>query len=271
MPTQQGYLSKADTVYSLHEPDPDWQYVGRLIQIPASMLLDQVTFGMVSTSQTIGEIVEIAEAARKTAPSFEEIMMKNDRYDYGLFPSWVSYEAAGWIHDTGFTERSFDFPFRIRDYFDDWEITLSVNCSLINFSKGSYENAPAVFLRDKDNTSFEYTFNNRSQPIADTIELGQGDIQITLTWDTQTDVDLHVVEPSGEEIFFETNIQELEASLTWTIRRAWVRRIFSGLKVLLQRESIEYRLFCLKEIGQTIMFASRTGRMCRCLMEAYME
>lgn len=33
-------------------------------------------------------------------------------------------------------------------------------------------------------------------------DLGTGDVQVTLTWDSSTDVDLHVVEPSGEEIWF---------------------------------------------------------------------
>lgn len=32
--------------------------------------------------------------------------------------------------------------------------------------------------------------------------VGTGQLQISLTWDTQADVDLHVVEPSGEEIWY---------------------------------------------------------------------
>jgi hypothetical protein len=34
------------------------------------------------------------------------------------------------------------------------------------------------------------------------IAVGSGDVQITLSWDTNSDVDLHVVEPGGEEIFY---------------------------------------------------------------------
>lgn len=35
------------------------------------------------------------------------------------------------------------------------------------------------------------------------LQLGTGDLQINLTWDTDdTDVDLHVLDPNGEEIFF---------------------------------------------------------------------
>lgn len=32
--------------------------------------------------------------------------------------------------------------------------------------------------------------------------LGTGDVQVTLTWDTPTDLDLHVIDPAGEEISF---------------------------------------------------------------------
>ena len=36
----------------------------------------------------------------------------------------------------------------------------------------------------------------------DVIRVGTGDVQVTLSWDTDSDVDLHVVDPSGEEIFY---------------------------------------------------------------------
>lgn len=32
--------------------------------------------------------------------------------------------------------------------------------------------------------------------------VGTGDVQVGITWDTPTDVDLHVIEPSGEEIYY---------------------------------------------------------------------
>lgn len=34
------------------------------------------------------------------------------------------------------------------------------------------------------------------------LPLGTGDVQITLTWDTETDQDLHVIDPAGDRIFF---------------------------------------------------------------------
>ena len=32
--------------------------------------------------------------------------------------------------------------------------------------------------------------------------VGTGDVQVSLTWSAASDLDLHVVEPSGEEIYF---------------------------------------------------------------------
>jgi len=39
-------------------------------------------------------------------------------------------------------------------------------------------------------------------PTTGEVSLQTGEVHITLTWDNATDVDLHVIEPSGEEIFF---------------------------------------------------------------------
>ena len=36
----------------------------------------------------------------------------------------------------------------------------------------------------------------------DVIQVGTGDVQVTLSWDADSNVDLHVVDPSGEEIYF---------------------------------------------------------------------
>jgi hypothetical protein len=37
------------------------------------------------------------------------------------------------------------------------------------------------------------------------VQSGSGDVKITLSFDRVHDLDLHVVEPNGEEIFFENN------------------------------------------------------------------
>lgn len=37
---------------------------------------------------------------------------------------------------------------------------------------------------------------------AEVVEVGTGDVQVSVAWDVPSDVDLHVVEPSGEEIYY---------------------------------------------------------------------
>jgi len=41
-----------------------------------------------------------------------------------------------------------------------------------------------------------------SPPTTGDVIVGTGDVHITLTWDNATDVDLHVTDPSGEEIYY---------------------------------------------------------------------
>ena len=36
----------------------------------------------------------------------------------------------------------------------------------------------------------------------DVLQVGTGDVQVTLAWDSDSDVDLHVVDPSGQEVFW---------------------------------------------------------------------
>jgi uncharacterized protein YfaP (DUF2135 family) len=38
--------------------------------------------------------------------------------------------------------------------------------------------------------------------------LGTGDVQITLDWESDADIDLHVIDPFGEEIWFEHELSE---------------------------------------------------------------
>lgn len=45
-------------------------------------------------------------------------------------------------------------------------------------------------------------FGPWSRTTMDAIEVAGGDIQVSVTWDTEADVDLHVVDPSGNEIYF---------------------------------------------------------------------
>ncbi len=38
------------------------------------------------------------------------------------------------------------------------------------------------------------------------VNVGTGDVQVTLSWNTRADVDLHVVDPSGEEVFYGNDV-----------------------------------------------------------------
>jgi hypothetical protein len=56
--------------------------------------------------------------------------------------------------------------------------------------------------------TFEYSVGNSSGvgayqdvPTA-LVSVGTGDVQVSVSWDAETDVDLHVVDPSGEEIYY---------------------------------------------------------------------
>ncbi len=44
-------------------------------------------------------------------------------------------------------------------------------------------------------------------------EVGSGEVQVGITWDTATDVDLHVIEPSGEEIYYSHSTSETGGTL----------------------------------------------------------
>jgi len=45
-------------------------------------------------------------------------------------------------------------------------------------------------------------FGPYSRTTMDAIQVAGGDIQVSVTWDTEADVDLHVVDPTGQEIYF---------------------------------------------------------------------
>jgi hypothetical protein len=52
-----------------------------------------------------------------------------------------------------------------------------------------------------------YTITSTST-LAPTPELGTGDVQITLRWDTDSDIDLIVIDPNGERIYFDHPISQ---------------------------------------------------------------
>lgn len=51
------------------------------------------------------------------------------------------------------------------------------------------------------------------QVMQSALEYGYGDVQITLTWDNEADLDLHVFEPSGEEIYYINDVSATGGTL----------------------------------------------------------
>ncbi len=72
--------------------------------------------------------------------------------------------------------------------------------------------AEVILTVDELLEEFGYTFNfavgtggGAGAAVGHTVEVlsvGTGDIQVSVSWDAASDVDLHVVDPSGEEIYF---------------------------------------------------------------------
>ena len=36
----------------------------------------------------------------------------------------------------------------------------------------------------------------------DVLQVGTGDVEVTLSWDAESDVDLPIVDPTGDEVYF---------------------------------------------------------------------
>ncbi len=88
--------------------------------------------------------------------------------------------------------------------------------------------------------------------------LGTGDVQATLTWNTIDDLDLHILDPNGEEIFFEHSRSasggkldvDSNAGCTSNITQSPVENIFwpahgapNGKYVV----SVVYYKYCLRD------------------------
>ena len=68
-----------------------------------------------------------------------------------------------------------------------------------------------AFPQDLSNSEFDLFFAvaNDSDTIGpftrmgfDVLQVGTGDVQVTLSWDADSDVDLHVIDPNGDEVYW---------------------------------------------------------------------
>ncbi|MEQ9440294.1 MAG: hypothetical protein RIG62_14665 [Cyclobacteriaceae bacterium] len=69
------------------------------------------------------------------------------------------------------------------------------DCSEILVTEGIDLDLASRLLRDKHAESLELARQS--------LQYGGGDVQITLTWDNTSDMDLHVTEPNGERIYYD--------------------------------------------------------------------
>lgn len=83
-----------------------------------------------------------------------------------------------------------------------YEITLPAPVDsttlIINFS----DQAPKSTVHFLYNAASGGTFGDQMAQAVNILRVGSGDVQVSVSWDAPTDVDLHVVDPDGEEIYF---------------------------------------------------------------------
>lgn len=91
-------------------------------------------------------------------------------------------ELAGWF-EVELPEAAFDFLVTLGQDVETSDLTLTVTPMLADGGYGqTYTEGCTV------------------------TDVGTGELQVSLSWDSPTDVDLHVVEPGGEEIFYGADV-----------------------------------------------------------------
>ena len=83
-----------------------------------------------------------------------------------------------------------------------WELSLASNVTT--------QDVILSVAQDIPNTSFTLQYAGGTsagigavdEEAVSVIEVGTGDIQVSVSWDTESDVDLHLIEPNGAEIYY---------------------------------------------------------------------
>ena len=90
----------------------------------------------------------------------------------------------------------------VPDVDDHWELTLPAAVTsvqiLIVFSQDIPKNTFTMNLGGATGSSFGLIQSN----VVNVISVGTGDVQVNITWNSPADLDLHVVDPSGAEIYW---------------------------------------------------------------------
>jgi hypothetical protein len=81
--------------------------------------------------------------------------------------------------------------------------TLALNCGRLDWVSCASSSAYRASLDYADHLEHLNDAKDEVRVTTASLNYGYGDIQITLTWDNKADLDLHVIDPFGEEIYWE--------------------------------------------------------------------
>jgi hypothetical protein len=85
---------------------------------------------------------------------------------------------------------------------DYWELTLTAPTTSVQLLLVFSQDIPKELFDVRLGGASGGTFGTSQQSPISVISVGTGDVQINITWDSRADVDLHVVDPPGEEIYW---------------------------------------------------------------------
>jgi hypothetical protein len=85
---------------------------------------------------------------------------------------------------------------------DYWELTLPAPTTSVDLLVVFSQDIPKTVFDLQLAGSFGGAFGTFQKNSVSVISVGTGDVQINLTWDSKADLDLHVVDPSGGEIYW---------------------------------------------------------------------
>jgi hypothetical protein len=85
---------------------------------------------------------------------------------------------------------------------DYWELQLPGAVTSVDLLIAFSQNVPVPVFEVRMAGSAGGAYGTAQSSPVSTIAVGTGDVQVNITWDSDADVDLHVVDPIGEEIFY---------------------------------------------------------------------
>ena len=91
----------------------------------------------------------------------------------------------------------------ITNFVDQYDMTkLAISCSSADYINCATDVASRAFVTLVDDQEEIASRNDDIQVVKGALQAGSGDVQITLTWDTDDDLDLWVTDPDGERIYY---------------------------------------------------------------------